>query len=81
MKKNIVIYSTKTCPYCERAKKYFSERQITFEERDLTNRPEELSALKERTGHMTVPQIFIDDQFIGGYSDLSQKVASGEILL
>lgn len=66
------------CPYCHRAREFFRSKGLSFEELDLTERSKDLEELKQRTGHMTVPQIFIDDRFIGGYTDLLAFVESGK---
>lgn len=81
MKIKVVIYSKQPCPYCVRAKEFFKERGIPFEEIDLTDNFDEVEALKKKTNHMTMPQIFIDDAFIGGYSDLIAKLQNGELKL
>lgn len=70
----VVIYSKTPCPYCVAAKNYFFSNQIPFTEHDLTGKFEEMSALKDRTGHRTFPQIFINEEFIGGFDDLMAKV-------
>ena len=75
----ILIYSKKLCPYCVRAKEFLRQKNIAFQEIDLTENVEELEKLKKKTGHMTVPQIFVDDLFIGGYTDLITKFDSGEL--
>lgn len=67
----VVIYTKSHCPYCVRAKNLFSQKGVAFEERFLDDKPEEYAELKARTGMMTVPQIFIDDQLVGGYTDLA----------
>jgi len=79
MKSKVVIYSTRFCAYCVRAKTFFTERSVPFEEVDLTDSPAELESLKRRTGHASVPQIFVDNVFVGGYSDLISKHESGEL--
>ncbi|MGE0525591.1 MAG: glutaredoxin domain-containing protein [Bdellovibrionales bacterium] len=81
MNPKIVIYSKKLCPYCVRAKEFFKQKNIVFEEIDLTDNYDEIENLKKRTGHMTMPQIFIDDVFIGGYTDLVAKIDNGELKL
>jgi GrxC family glutaredoxin len=81
MPEKVIIYTKDYCPYCDRAKEYFSTRGIAFEEIDITRDPQLYAELKARTGHMTVPQIFIDGQFVGGYSDLIDKVRRGELLV
>ena len=67
----IQIYTKSHCPYCVRAKELFSRKGVQFEEIFLDDKPEEFTLLKNRTGLMTVPQIFINDQLVGGYSDLA----------
>jgi GrxC family glutaredoxin len=81
MPEKVIIYTKDYCPYCDRAKEYFSTRGIAFEEIDVTRNPQLYAELKARTGHMTVPQIFIDGQFVGGYSDLIDKVRRGELVV
>lgn len=67
----VVIYTKSHCPYCVRAKNLFDRKGVQYEERFLDDKPEEYAELKKRTGMMTVPQIFIDDQLIGGFTDLA----------
>ncbi len=81
MSPKIVIYTTEYCPYCVRAKSYFKQNGLAFEEIDLTNKPKEIEEIKNKTGHRTVPLIFINDAFIGGYSDLMSKIEAGVLKL
>ncbi len=75
----VKIYSKDYCPYCVRAKNLLREKNIVFEELMMDENPEEYSKLKARTGMMTVPQIFIGDKFIGGYTELAELNNSGEL--
>ncbi len=77
--KTVIIYSKSYCPYCDRAKALCKSKNIAFEERDIENKPDEYAALKKRTGHMTVPQIFIGEEFIGGFSELSKLDSEGKL--
>lgn len=65
----VKIYSKSDCPYCVRAKEFFKRKNIAFEEftvgADLTT--EEYTEL---TSMKTVPAIFINEDLIGGYTDL-----------
>jgi glutaredoxin len=54
-------------------------KNIPFEEVDLDDNEKELTALRSRTGQRTIPQIFIDGQFIGGFSELAQLDADGKL--
>jgi len=67
----VKIYSTAICPYCERAKMLLDKRNIKYTEFKIDEDVklfEEMLALSN--GRRSVPQIFIDDQHIGGYDDL-----------
>jgi glutaredoxin 3 len=65
----IEIYTTKTCPSCIRAKRLFDAKGVEYEEIDVSL---DRSDMIERTdGRMTVPQIFIDDDGIGGFDNLA----------
>ena len=66
----IKIYSKTTCPACVMAKDIFDKKGVHYEEIILDNKPEETQELITKTGIKTVPQIFINDEFIGGCSDL-----------
>lgn len=79
MNSGVVIYSTRSCAYCVRAKAYFKHHDIPFEEVDLTEKPHEIDALKKKTGHATVPLIFVDGVFIGGYTDMVAQIDAGKL--
>lgn len=75
----VVVYSKDNCPYCRLAKELLSKRHIPFQEIrvDLdTSKLEEMIRLSNRR---TVPQIFINDQSIGGYDDLAELAKSGKL--
>ena len=70
----VEIYTKDQCPYCVQAKNLFNSKGWEFTEHHInaTTRETLLEALTTRLGvaPRTVPQIFIDDQAIGGYTDL-----------
>lgn len=77
---NVVIYSTTVCPYCVRAKQLLERKGVEFKEINLSNEaPEVRTELMQRTNHRTVPQIFINDQFIGGFDQLYALERQGEL--
>ncbi|WP_028307512.1 glutaredoxin domain-containing protein [Desulfitibacter alkalitolerans] len=76
---SITIYSTMNCPYCVAAKNLCINKGLDYKEIDLTNDPDELARIKEQTGMLTVPQIFIGEEFIGGYTELRQLNDAGEL--
>lgn len=66
----VVIYTTRICPYCVRAKQLLQRKGVAYEEIDVSNDHNTRMQLVERTKQRTVPQIFINDQHIGGCDDL-----------
>lgn len=75
----VVIYTWTVCPYCVRAKDLFRRKGIEFQEINLDGHDEELEKLRERTKWRTVPQIFVNDQFLGGFTDVAKLDATGEL--
>ena len=64
------MYSTTWCGYCIRAKALLERRGLEYEEIVMDDDPAFRQKLLEMTGRWTVPQIFIDDVPIGGYTEL-----------
>ncbi len=56
-----------------------SGKGIEFEEINLDGKEDELRALRERTRYLTVPQIFINEKLIGGYTELAGLNANGDL--
>ncbi|MCL1802015.1 MAG: glutaredoxin 3 [Eubacteriaceae bacterium] len=73
------IYTTRTCPYCIKAKGILDSYKIAYNETVLDFDTPEMDELIKKTGLETVPQIFFGDDFIGGCDDLQALVASGGI--
>lgn len=76
---NVKMYVWTYCPFCQRAKSLLKTKGVQFEEIVLDGKDQELNELKQRTGMRTVPQIFIDDELIGGYSDMAQLDQEGRL--
>lgn len=72
------VYTTDYCPFCDAAKSFLEQKGIPFEEIDVSA-PEKKSALKEKTGWRTVPQIFIGEELVGGYEELVELDQRGEL--
>lgn len=68
----IVVYTTLLCPYGLRARALLASRGLAFETIDVTRDVAKRQWLRETTGRTSVPQIFIDDKPIGGFSELRQ---------
>lgn len=73
----VVIYSTPTCHYCDKAKEFFKANGIKYEEHNVKD---DLVARKEmidKSGQMGVPVITIDDQVVTGFDPYALKVFLG----
>lgn len=68
--KKVVIWTFRTCPFCIKAKALLDELQIEYEDIEIPFGDSRLKTLEEKTGCGTLPQIFIDDVFIGDSSKL-----------
>jgi len=76
----VELYSTKTCPFCERAKRLLAARGVPYTEFDLGTDDVLRDDIIRRTGRRTVPQIFIDGRVIGGFEELAALDASGGLV-
>ena len=79
MRTKITIYTTTICPYCVAAKALLRNKKAKFEEINVERNAEKRKWLRETTGQMTVPQIFINDKPIGGYQELVALDQGGEL--
>ena len=77
--KHIEVFSRDNCPFCDRAKSLLNSKGVDFDVIDITN--DEIMAIKmmQRSEQRTVPQIFIDNQSIGGYDALARLNAQGTL--
>ena len=65
------IYTTPFCGFCTRAKNLLNNKNINFTEIDVGGDRDRRKVMKERSkGSNTVPQIFINGESVGGYTDL-----------
>ena len=77
--KKVVIYSTRICPYCVRAKNFFTKKDIPYEDIMIDQNPEEIKIMMERSKRQSVPQIFIGDFHVGGFDDLIEHDMDGKL--
>jgi glutaredoxin 3 len=75
----IKVYTKDYCPYCNQVEAYLNEKELAYEKIDVSNRLDIYEALKKKTGHHTVPQVFINDQFIGGADDFKAYVLASKL--
>lgn len=75
----IVMYSTRFCPYCVRARMLLESKNVEFNDIGVDARPELRREMMAKSGRRTVPQIWIGERHIGGYDDLARLEQMGEL--
>jgi glutaredoxin 3 len=78
----ILMYSTRVCPYCIRAEQLLAKKGIAADQIEkirVDDHPEQRAEMMRITGRRTVPQIFIGDRHVGGFDDLAELDAAGEL--
>ncbi|CAB3788638.1 glutaredoxin 3 [Pararobbsia alpina] len=77
----VVMYSTTVCPYCQMAERLLKARGVEHVEKILIDRePGRRQEMMTRTGRRTVPQVFIGEQHVGGFDDLSALDRQGGLV-
>lgn len=76
----VKIYTKDYCPYCKQAKALLDSLSIPYEEHDVTDTPEVIEELSKKSGFRTVPQIFVGDKCLGGYSDIAKLHQEGKLI-
>ncbi|MBJ7457842.1 MAG: glutaredoxin [Thermoleophilaceae bacterium] len=67
---NATLYSKDSCSFCRRAQLLLDQNGVKYEYVDLTGDIDAQVELAKRSGRMTMPQVFIGDELIGGFEDL-----------
>jgi glutaredoxin 3 len=75
----VIIYTTDSCVYCRLAKELLNTKHLAFEEIRIDLDSAKRDEMMRLTNRRTVPQIFINDQAIGGYDDLAALAKSGKL--
>lgn len=76
----VEIYSSNMCPYCVRAKSLLESKGAEYTEYNISTDPKIIIEMLERTnGLKSIPQIFINDQHIGGSDELHELSSKGEL--
>ena len=67
----VIMYTSAYCPYCANAERLLMGRGVTeISKIRIDLEPAQRIEMMQKTGRRTVPQIYIDDQYIGGFDDL-----------
>lgn len=75
----VLMYSTRICPYCVMAEKLLARKGVTADKIMLDDMPERREEMVRLSGRNTVPQIFIGDTHVGGYTDLAELDRKGAL--
>jgi len=74
------MYTTAVCPYCVRAEQLLNRKGVTeIEKVRVDLRPDLRAEMMEKTGKRTVPQIYINGEYVGGFDDLAELNIDGEL--
>jgi glutaredoxin 3 len=76
---NVRIYSKDRCPFCVRAKALLDRKGVAYQEIDAEHDDALRAWLVETTGQRTVPQIFVGDRSLGGFSDIDALDREGKL--
>jgi len=75
----VVVYTTDYCPYCVRALALLRSKGAEPTEVDVSGDQETRRWLVEKTGQRTVPQVFINEKPVGGFTDIAALDKKGEL--
>ncbi|MGL5034974.1 MAG: glutaredoxin 3 [Microcystaceae cyanobacterium] len=80
MTANVEIYTWSTCPFCLRAKALLNKKGVTFTEYGIDGDEKARNAMSDRAkGSRSLPQIFINNEHIGGCDDLQALERQGKL--
>jgi len=79
MPARVAIYTTPWCPYCHRAKSLLTRKGVAFDEINADGRPDLRRWLTGVSGQDTVPQVFINNEPVGGYTDIASLDRAGKL--
>ena len=76
----VVIYTGPMCNYCSAAKHLLNKKKVTYTEFDIGTDSSKMQEMQERTkGARTIPQIFIGETYVGGYTELKALEVAGKL--
>lgn len=76
---NIVMYTTASCPFCMNAERLLMNKGVSINKIRVDLEPELREEMMEKTGKRTVPQIYIDERYIGGFEELHALDTAGKL--
>ena len=75
----VIVYTTDPCSFCARVKGLLKSRGVEYEEINLARDPAGRVELAEKTGMMTFPQVIVDGELLGGFTEVQAAAESGRL--
>ena len=76
----VVIYTGPMCNYCSAAKHLLNKKKVDYTEFNIATDPAKMQEMQERTkGARSIPQIFIGETYVGGYTELKSLDLQGKL--
>ena len=75
----VTLYTKENCPFCVRAKALLVRKGVSFEEIPVEGRDDLRDWLVETTGQRTVPQVFVGERPLGGFTDVAALDKEGKL--
>lgn len=75
----VLIYSSRLCPYCRMAERLLEQKGVQAEKVMVDENPVRREEMTRRAGRTSVPQIFIGETHVGGYSELAGLERAGQL--
>ena len=77
---NITVYSGPLCAFCDAAKRLLGRNNLSFKEIDISTDPNLMDEMINKSGgKRTIPQIFFDEDHVGGYQELRELEKNGTL--
>jgi len=77
--RQVTVYTTDPCSFCARVKGLLKSRGVEFAEINLAKDPDGRVELARRTGMMTFPQVIVDGELLGGFTEVQAAAESGRL--
>jgi glutaredoxin 3 len=75
----VTLYTKENCPFCVRAKALLARKGVAYEEIPVEGKDELRTWLVEATGQRTVPQVFVGERSLGGFTDVAALDKEGKL--
>jgi glutaredoxin 3 len=79
MTAKVLMYSSRVCPYCRMAERLLEQKGVQAEKVMVDQDPARREEMIRRAGRTSVPQIFIGETHVGGYTDLADLERAGRL--